>query len=240
MNYLDELYEAWLSRSKDTPEADAVMKKFCTNNEENYDIIVSCIESVSKQGFEAGFDAAVLLLKMKYASNPTDPNEKETDFSNEEWRKIEGHENYSASSFGRIRNDRNQYILRPLNPTGYCTVSLDKKGCYIHRIIAGTFIPNPEQKPLVNHKDGNRRNNRVSNLEWATQSENIQHAVKMGLHNRAIPIAAYQGNRFIGNFSSHTEAASALHISDGLVNIYMDTEKRTSQGYYFKRLYPEK
>lgn len=64
MNYLDELYEAWLSRSKDTPEADAVMKKFCTNNEENYDIIVSCIDAVSRQSFEAGFSIAMQLTKL--------------------------------------------------------------------------------------------------------------------------------------------------------------------------------
>ena len=236
MNYMNELFETWLVNAKDTPEADAVMQKFCADDDENYDLIVNFIEATSRQGFEAGFDCAVQLLKIEYAKDPKDPNTDETDFSGEEWRKIDGHENYSASTFGRIRNDRNGYILRPLNPTGYCTVSLDKKGCYIHRIIAQTFLPNPEQKPLVNHKDGNRRNNRVSNLEWATQSENIQHAVKMGLHTRAIPIAVYYHKELIGKFTSHTEASKALNISDALVNLYMDTGKTTSHGYLFQKL----
>ena len=236
MNYMDELYDAWFPDSKDTPEALAIMNKMEADKDENYDALIRCICAVSRQGFEAGFDCAVQLLKIEYAKDPKDPNTDEKDFSGEEWRKIDGHENYSASTFGRIRNDRNGYILRPLNPTGYCTVSLDKKVCYIHRIIAQTFLPNPEQKPMVNHKDGNRRNNRVSNLEWNTQKENLNHAVKIGLHRRAIPVAVYQNKKFIGNFSSHKEASVALHISDALVNLYMDTGKTTSHGYLFQRI----
>ncbi len=236
MNYMNELFETWLARSKDTPEADAVMEKFCADDDENYDLVVNFIEATARQGFEAGFDCAVQLLKIEYAKDPKDPNTDEKDFSGEEWRKIEGHENYSASTFGRIRNDRNGYILRPLNPTGYCTVSLDKKGCYIHRIIAGTFLPNPDNKPMVNHKDGNRRNNRVSNLEWATQSENIQHAVKTGLHKRAIPLAVYQNKKFIGTFTSELAAASALKISDRTISIYVHSGKPTQEGYLFQRI----
>lgn len=69
--------------------------------------------------------------------------------------------------------------------TGYFQVSLWKnnKGTwfYIHRLLAQAFIPNPEGKPEVNHKDGNRQNNSLDNLEWATRIENAQHAVRTGL-----------------------------------------------------------
>lgn len=61
-------------------------------------------------------------------------------------------------------------------------LSANKKhiGYLIHRLIAATFIPNPENKPFVNHKDGNKKNNHIFNLEWVTRQENEDHAVNIG------------------------------------------------------------
>ena len=68
---------------------------------------------------------------------------------------------------------------------GYHGITLCKDGvfkqCLLHRIIAQTFIPNPENKPTINHKDGNKQNNCVANLEWCTQKEQIKHAIETGL-----------------------------------------------------------
>ena len=68
---------------------------------------------------------------------------------------------------------------------GYLIVNLCKnnksKNYLLHRLVAETFIPNPENKPDINHIDGNKKNNCVNNLEWCTKSENMQHAVKTGL-----------------------------------------------------------
>ena len=65
------------------------------------------------------------------------------------------------------------------NGSGYKYVRIGRKNVYVHRLIAETFIPNPENKPQVNHKDGNRANNSVDNLEWVTAKENAEHREKM-------------------------------------------------------------
>lgn len=76
---------------------------------------------------------------------------------------------------------------------GYCTVNLTmnnrKKTQYLHRLVAMAFIPNPENKPDVNHLDGNKSNNLVSNLAWVTKSENSKHAFDTGLNR------AYKGEK---------------------------------------------
>lgn len=70
----------------------------------------------------------------------------------------------------------NGKLLAQYNSKGYRYVVISKKRVYVHRIVATAFIENPESKPQVNHKDGNRSNNNVNNLEWVTARENIRHA----------------------------------------------------------------
>lgn len=78
-----------------------------------------------------------------------------------------------------------QLTPRPNTQTGYWQVQLwrdnESAMVYVHRLVAEAFIPNPHGKPEVNHKDGNRQNCHVHNLEWVTSSENSQHAVDTGL-----------------------------------------------------------
>lgn len=98
----------------------------------------------------------------------------------ETWRKIHGFENYSVSADGRVRNDVTNTIKTiSLDHAGYCSVLLHangmKKKSYVHRLVAIAFIDNPLQKREVNHIDGNKQNNSVSNLEWVTSSENKRH-----------------------------------------------------------------
>ena len=104
------------------------------------------------------------------------------------WRDVVGYEGlYNVSDFGRVKSFHNGKIIirKPAFSNGYLKVSLCKDGSIrthkIHTLVAKAFIPNPENKPSVNHIDGNKTNNCVENLEWSTQTENMQHASQIGL-----------------------------------------------------------
>ena len=102
-------------------------------------------------------------------------------------KKIIGYPNYKVDIFGRVFSIKNNIYLSPQvnHITGYlCVTILNKKGrmkFLVHRLVAQAFIPNPGNKPCVNHLDGNKSNNDISNLEWVTYSENIAHAYRTGI-----------------------------------------------------------
>lgn len=99
-----------------------------------------------------------------------------------EWKKIDGFENYSVSNTGLVRNDiTGKKLKMHIGNHGYYMVNLwgNDKGNWrlIHRLVATAFITNTKNKKCVNHKDGNKLNNVVNNLEWCTYSENQLHRV---------------------------------------------------------------
>ena len=98
-----------------------------------------------------------------------------------EWRIINGFPDYSVSECGNIRNNNTLKVLVDSTAgSGYRKVTLCRYGKhftkYVHRLVVEAFIPNNLNKPEVNHIDGNKKNNSVNNLEWATRSENSFHA----------------------------------------------------------------
>ena len=109
----------------------------------------------------------------------------------EKWRDIPGYEGfYQVSDLGNIRSIRFNKIrnMKSWDSHGYRAVELcmnnNRYTVGVHRLVALTFIPNPENKPEVNHKDRNKSNNNVENLEWVTQSENVAHAYRHGVEPR--------------------------------------------------------
>jgi hypothetical protein len=100
----------------------------------------------------------------------------------EEWLQIKDFENYEISSLGKVRNTKTGRILKLTKKGGYMIAGLSAnskgKSIPVHRLVALTFIENPENKPQVNHKDKNRSNNAIYNLEWSTSLENNLHRSK--------------------------------------------------------------
>lgn len=102
----------------------------------------------------------------------------------ETWRKIPDFEKYEASTLGNIRNATTHRILTPQYLNDYVRVTLYKDGrphnIRVHRLVAKVYIPNPENKPYIDHIDENKVNNHVDNLRWVTPSENMIHFVNGG------------------------------------------------------------
>ena len=135
------------------------------------------------------------------------------------YREIEGFPNYYATEDGHIWSGwRNQYVSEILMENGYHRVVLSKHNkshnFLVHRLVAQAFIPNPDNKPCVNHKDLNRENNSVENLEWVTYKENnnyADHGKKNGAaHSKRVGQYDAKTKELIAIYDSMVAAAKAV------------------------------
>lgn len=135
------------------------------------------------------------------------------------WRAIPGFEgHYTVSSFGNVRSVKRDLILKPQKiNSGYLVVRLrlpgSRKAITVHRLVALVFIPNPGNKPEVNHDDGDKTNNSVSNLFWATEKENYAHAIATGLFSQGKPVVGTPVNG--GANVEYKSAADAAELLSG-------------------------
>lgn len=102
------------------------------------------------------------------------------------WKTIEDFPQYEISIEGKVRNKQSKQLKKPsVSKRGYPVVSLQKDHKQylktVHILLARTFLPNPDDKPMINHIDGDKTNYSIDNLEWVTSQENTIHAVKTGL-----------------------------------------------------------
>jgi hypothetical protein len=162
---------------------------------------------------------------------------------NEEWREIkingETITNYFVSSLGRFKNKKG-VIMKDYKPhhSGYIYLRVNIQKYALHRLVAQTFIPNLENKPYVNHIDGNKINNCVNNLEWVTCAENNLHNHKIGLikcFKRKVIQYDLEMNE-INKFSSIKEAAHSLKISTTNIKSVLYKKQKTAGGFIWKYL----
>ena len=176
------------------------------------------------------------------------------------WKPIKNWEDlYEVSNFGRVRSkDRvvNRIVKGKIIPTKYTGKILSshlnrgyeyttltnyptKKPVKVHRLVAEAFIPNPDNLPQVNHKDENKENNCVDNLEWCTCEYNVNYgtAKERADKNRKIKISQYDlNNNWIKDWDSAVDAALALGINRARINgcVLGLKEHKTAGGYIWK------
>lgn len=191
-------------------------------------------------------------------------NVKYINMKNIEWKDIIGFEgHYQVSNIGTVRsldrlvNSKNgskrmvKGQIKSLNKigSGYLKVSLrDEKVHLIHRVVAKHYIPNPNRFPQVNHKDGNKENNKAENLEWCDASRNQIHRVRVlgkkpvmnflgdkgYKHPKSKTVLAFYSGEFIGEFGSAHEAAQKTCTGFSKVCAVARGELSATKGYVFK------
>lgn len=179
-------------------------------------------------------------------------NAEQFDGSDETWKPIKGFENnYGVSNRGRVRSlehfDKNGKIhpgklLKPhLNGRGYLQVNLcdGKRSIYplVHQLVATSFISNPYSYSEVNHKDENKLNNCVENLEWCSHQYNANYGTRNCRISNKLnkPVAAFKDGKLIKEFNSAKEAvnwcggSNSTHIGDSAKN-----KRKSAYGYIWK------
>jgi len=159
------------------------------------------------------------------------------------WKDIEGHDgDYQISNLGRVKSFLRTNFIKPvITHRGYYSVCIRKRNgkkinYVIHRLVALAFIPNPENKPEVNHKDSNKLNNHYSNLEWMTKRENINH-----FYNNTDKFHSRNGilklDALTGEIIKRYEAVNDVSL-DGFsrpgVSLVLTGKHKTSGGFAWK------
>lgn len=161
----------------------------------------------------------------------------------ENWRDVPGYEGlYRVSDLGRVYSVRSGIILRQADSKGYSVVSLygngSAKTVKVHRLVAGAFIPNPENKNTVNHINENKEDNRVCNLEWATEAEQNLHGTRLARaarsRGREIRQLSLDGE-LIRIWSSAAEATRALGLSKSAIWPALAGKYKQAGGFIWER-----
>lgn len=166
--------------------------------------------------------------------------------NSELWLEVPGYETlYKVSNKGRIKSMTYNKILKQsfLN-SGYARIILCKEGKIkafsVHRLVAIAFIPNPDNYRYVNHKDENKLNNCVENLEWCSAIQNLKHSnvieTMLNASHKANEktVLMFHKGKFIAEYESITKAAEAINTFQQHVTNCLYGKQKTTRGYSFK------
>lgn len=164
--------------------------------------------------------------------------------SNEVWKSIDGFPNYLVSNLGRVKSlsfnhSGKERILKPsFNHNGYLRISLTnekgKKTFKVHRLVALAFIPNPDNLPQVNHKDENKQNNNVDNLEWCSPKYNSNYGTGIFRYTSKISIPIIQltlDGDYVSCYRSSHDAARITGYNQQSINKCCRNELNKTHGY---------
>ena len=151
----------------------------------------------------------------------------------EQWRSIDRYPSYEVSTEGRVRRIGATCARKPVRlKNGYMSIMFyrNKKYCleYVHRLVAEAFLPREEGKTQVNHKDLDRGNNKVENLEWCDAMYNVQYSQSRRVEQltlRGEHVATYRGVR---------DAERAMHVGHGRIGLCALGGAKTAHGYMWR------
>lgn len=166
---------------------------------------------------------------------------KEVDF-HKDWKVVNGHPNYKISSCGKVYSIVMKKVLNSApDAHGYIIVGLNRRKYSVHSLVARHYIPNPDNLSEVNHLDGNKTNNDATNLEWASHSQNIQHAVDTGLWvHKKKKVVAYLFDAVIDIYDSVKDAARDVGVMKASVYAAIAGRVKFCRGLKFGYLVEEK
>jgi len=153
------------------------------------------------------------------------------------WKKHSDIDKIEVSSFGRVRSLKGHCYVNRIDGGGYMRIKFRLNGKIVtklvHRLVAQTFIPNPSNLPQVNHKDCDRTNNNVSNLEWCSGLYNNQYRVKFG-KSRGVPVFAINlKTQEVSQFPSQAEAGRVLGVKQTNITGVVKGRLKQAGGYRF-------
>ena len=209
---------------------------------------------MDKKSFGMNFDVSKRSMNFKDISNKYKKKYNQSiilDIEGEVWKPIKNYENlYAISNKGRVKNIISNSLMSIFKVGNYLKVSLESKQYYLHKIIAEAFIPNPENKPHVDHIDTNSLNNDIDNLRWCTTKENNNNPLTIAKQvdrlksynvERKLEVVRFKEND-IYNIDIYESVLSAANsVNDKSTNISkrcknnsgLDNPKYKAKGYIF-------